>query len=200
MLGASFFLPFFFSSPKTNVCLLGLQARNAYNVCQIVTLTSLSYIFRLPLGILYFYWNSCGFSLGDVHQVYLRWVTCHHGNHRTCKYENTFSPFPFYVICLFFSHFIWPTWKFHCTLKNKCLLLLILILLQKKHLALILLLIFLFIVLLLYWGHTNLSEGVKNCSSIKGIVCDIYRLLECRNKQPSQKVLPFPTLRQAVSD
>lgn len=34
--------------------------------------------------------NLVGFlcALGDVHQVYLRWVTCHHGNHRTCKFDN----------------------------------------------------------------------------------------------------------------
>ena len=27
------------------------------------------------------------FAAGDVHQVYLWWVTCHHRNHRACKYD-----------------------------------------------------------------------------------------------------------------
>ena len=57
--------------------------------------TSLSYS-CLPLGILYFNLKVKLCCLvffvflitGDVHQVYLRWVTCHHRNHRTCKFNN----------------------------------------------------------------------------------------------------------------
>lgn len=36
--------------------------------------------------------NNCvSFPLGHVHQIYLRWTTCHHWNHRTCKYDKMFK-------------------------------------------------------------------------------------------------------------
>lgn len=115
--------------------------------------------------------------LGDVHQVYLRWVTCHHGNHRTCKYNNMLTTYtqplslPEYslssqihrvwlchrikqllTVCVSFLSHSYGQISLFCTslLRTSFWYWL------KKHLTLILLFAFLFILLLLYWGHTEL--------------------------------------------